>query len=66
MTMEQPIEPVSGAQGQQADPWTVGAGAPVPQQGAYFPTTRATGEIGKVRGIGSCLLLMIITLGIYG
>lgn len=66
MTIEQPIEPVAGAQGQQANPWTVGAGAPVPQQGAYFPTTRATGEIGKVRGTGSCMLLMIITLGIYG
>ena len=66
MSREQPVGPAAGVQGQQADPWAPGAGAPVPQQGAYFPTTAATGEVGKLRGPGACIGLMIITFGIYG
>ena len=40
--------------------------AAAPPSGAMMPTATATGEIGKVRSTGTCFLLMIVTLGIYG
>jgi hypothetical protein len=40
--------------------------AAAPPSGAMLPTATATGEIGKVRNTGTCFLLMIVTLGIYG
>ncbi len=40
--------------------------AAAPPSGAMLPTATATGEIGKVRSTGTCFLLMIVTLGIYG
>ena len=40
--------------------------AAAPQSGAMLPTATATGELGKVRNTGTCFLLMIVTLGIYG
>jgi hypothetical protein len=40
--------------------------APVAPGGAVLPVASATGELGKIRNTGTCFLLMIVTLGIYG
>src|SRR5690242_11867740 len=39
---------------------------PVPQPGYATPVPGYTGEVGKVRSTGLCILLFIVTFGIYG
>ena len=56
MTAEQPHE--------QQNPWVPGAGQPMVPAGGWAPTP-VPGGIGKVRGTGVCILLAIVTLGIY-
>jgi hypothetical protein len=63
MTAEQPMQPEPGAPPQPHDPWV--PGAPLVHEQSYLPVTPATGEVGKVRGTGVCMLLAIVTLGIY-
>jgi hypothetical protein len=46
----------------QPDPTPAYAAAPPPAYGG----APAAGPIGKVRGTGTCILLMIVTFGIYG
>ncbi len=47
------------------NPWVPGAGVPaIPQQGGWLPAP-ASGPIGAVRGTGVCMLLTVVTLGIY-
>lgn len=68
MSVEQPVQPTSSDIPQQANPWVPGSGMPaVPtgaQMQAYAPQP-ATGPIGKVRGTGACILLAVVTFGIY-
>jgi hypothetical protein len=49
------------------DAASVPAQAPPPPAPAYggAPGVVATGQLGKVRGTGTCILLTIVTLGIY-
>lgn len=42
------------------------AGSLPAQDNAYQPVPANAGQIGKIRGTGVCILLMIVTLGIYG
>ena len=37
-----------------------------PAAGAVLPVATATGAVGQIRSTGTCILLMIVTLGIYG
>jgi len=64
MTVEQPVQAASG-EAAPAPRNDVAALAPAPG-GSYFPTTAMTGATGRVRGTGACILLMVVTLGIYG
>jgi F0F1-type ATP synthase membrane subunit c/vacuolar-type H+-ATPase subunit K len=67
MSVEEPRGQVPGvaSPSQQQQAWPTGSPAPAPG-GGYFPATQVTGAVGKVRGTGVCILLMIVTLGIYG
>ncbi len=68
MSVEQPIQPTTNYIPQQVNPWIPGVGMPsVPGAGhlnAYAPPP-AAGPLGKVRGTGACMLLAVVTLGIY-
>jgi hypothetical protein len=65
----QPQDPPPSAPGDQTwaapapGPAYGGAPAPAPAYGAPAP---ATGPIGRTRSTGLCILLFIVTLGIYG
>jgi hypothetical protein len=63
MTVEQPAQSVPAEQPQNV--WVPGAGAPVMPGYAPAVPSPGTGPLGKVRGTGACMLLSIITLGIY-
>jgi hypothetical protein len=68
MSVEQPLPPTSSDIPQQSNPWVPGAGVPaVPtsSQAAGHAPPPATGPIGQVRGTGVCMLLAVVTLGIY-
>ena len=39
---------------------------PAASPGAVLPVASASGEVGRIRNTGTCILLMIVTLGIYG
>lgn len=39
--------------------------APAPAAPAAYAAPGVTGELGKIRGTGACILLTIVTLGIY-
>ena len=62
MSVEQPSQPTS------SDPWAASPGAPgssAPSPYAGGQLQPAPGPIGKVRGTGVCILLTIVTFGIY-
>ena len=63
MTTNDPTQPTTS----DAQLWTPGATAPAPTGGwaPAYQAPPATGPIGKVRGTGVCILLMVVTLGIY-
>lgn len=67
MTVEQPMDPADRAASSspQQNPWEPGAPAAAMPSPAYPPATTGTGEVGKVRGTGVCILLAIVTFGIY-
>jgi hypothetical protein len=62
MTSE-PLDPTAASTDFPAPP-TAGSPAPVAYN-AYQPQVAMPGQIGKVRGTGICILLTIVTLGIY-
>ena len=74
MSVDQPSQPLPDAvPGQPKDPWGPGTGTlPVPATShapavpptAYAPAA-ASGPLGQVRSTGTCILLSIVTLGIY-
>ena len=65
MSDEQPAQSTAGqvAAPQQANPWVPGAGMPIVPSTSFAPA--GTGPLGKVRGTGACMLLAVVTLGIY-
>ena len=61
-------DPVKRTAEQQANPWVPGAGWPALPGGGHlegYAPPPAQGPLGKVRGTGTCILLAIVTLGIY-
>jgi hypothetical protein len=68
MTVNDPVQPQARDVAAPPNPWVPGAGAPaIPSQGyppAYAPAP-GPGPVGKVRSTGTCILLAIVTLGIY-
>ena len=58
MSVEQPMQPAS------SDPWASSPGAPSPYAGGHLQPA-AAGPVGQVRGTGVCILLTIVTFGIY-
>ena len=68
MSVEQPRQPAADPVRPDQDPWAAGAGTPAAQDTApvqgYVPPP-AVGPVGKVRGTGVCILLAVVTLGIY-
>ena len=65
MTTNDPTQPTTSDPGAQL--WAPGTAAPAPT-GGWAPASQAppaTGPVGKVRGTGVCILLMVVTLGIY-
>lgn len=68
MTVEPPTPPVAGHGTTPLDPWVPGAGMPAGPTGGYGPVYApmpATGPLGTVRGTGACILLAVVTFGIY-
>jgi hypothetical protein len=62
---QEPTHPIEGQPSaqQEANPWMPGAGVPaVPSTAHAAP---GAGPLGKVRGTGVCMLLAVVTLGIY-
>lgn len=49
---------------QAGQPW--GAPTPQPPAPSYGGTMAQPGQLGKIRSTGTCILLFIVTLGIYG
>lgn len=63
MSVEQPVPPTTSSSPEQPQPWAHVPGAsPVPS-GDLRP--QAAGPVGKVRGTGVCILLAVVTFGIY-
>lgn len=68
MTVDQPFVPVAGQVAGQTGPAPGAALDPVAGYQALHPAAAQTygaGPIGKVRSTGVCMLLMVVTLGIY-
>ncbi len=68
MSVEQPTQPGSTDVPQQVSPWAPGAGMPAPSAGGHvqgWAPPPAVGPIGAVRGTGVCILLAVVTFGIY-
>ena len=68
MSVEQPIQPTSDAVPQHVSPYGPPTGMPAVPTGAFvqaYAPVLASGPIGKVRGTGVCILLTIVTFGIY-
>ena len=64
MTVDQPFVPVAG----QTGPTPGASLSPVSGYQAPYPVAGqpfGAGQIGKVRSTGVCMLLMVVTLGIY-
>lgn len=63
MPGQEPTPPAEGYGQQPANPWVPGAGTPMVP--STYTAPPGAGPLGKPRGTGVCILLAVVTLGIY-
>lgn len=64
MSVDQPVPPTTSDVPAQPGPWVPTGGMP-PVAAVEYGRAPAGGPVGKVRGTGVCILLTVVTLGIY-